>query len=179
MRRPSAKTVSRQKKGKVLIVPPVFYHESQYEALAPPLAPPRAVDHAGPGGHIRPFIRGSASTAARRPLERRPVQQRPRPRPLGLCRWVMGCQREAMTSHPPHPLVASLELLCVVRPAAVQSGSPWSAPPSSADPANPWARPLNSPADPWEATPATGPPANHVWGSPKDRGTMRRRLWDG
>ncbi|XP_030594556.1 epsin-3 [Archocentrus centrarchus] len=50
-------------------------------------------------------------------------------------------------------------------------GSPWTAPPSSNNTANPWAPSTNSRTDPWEAGPGSSGAVNHAWDSPTDGDT--------
>ncbi|XP_069576661.1 epsin-3 [Brachyistius frenatus] len=50
-------------------------------------------------------------------------------------------------------------------------GSPWTAPPSSSNTANPWAPCANSrTTDPWEAAPVCSSPVSHAWDSPDGDG---------
>uniref|UniRef100_A0A3Q0SLG9 Epsin 3 n=1 Tax=Amphilophus citrinellus TaxID=61819 RepID=A0A3Q0SLG9_AMPCI len=51
-------------------------------------------------------------------------------------------------------------------------GSPWTAPPSSNNTANPWAPSTNSRTDPWEAGPGSSSAVNHAWDSPTDGGAF-------
>lgn len=73
------------------------------------------------------------------------------------------------------PNAFHLSLFTAVHSSTPVIGSPWTAPPSSANASNPWAPCANSCPDPWEAAPVSSSPVDHAWDSPTDRGIFRKR----
>lgn len=65
-----------------------------------------------------------------------------------------------------------LPVLTAVHSSTPVIGSPWMAPHSSSNTANPWAPCTKSHTDPWEEAPVSSSPVNHVWDSPTDGGTV-------